>query len=285
MLINGHTKQLAIIGKPVEHSFSPQMHNFFSEITKNNYSYSAWETDSIEDAIKGIRAMNIRGVNVTAPYKKDVIQYLDDVDDTALLLGSVNTVVNSNGRLKGYNTDAEGFYRSLINAGINITGKNILVIGAGGAAQPAVMRFVQAKPKSITVVNRTKSKADKMRCDIFEKLGFDINTEFDAFANYDVVINTTSAGMTSSILPTVEIDGIDNLDFINSECAAADMIYNPPETLFLQTARKKGAKTINGLGMLIYQGIIAYELFTETNLPDDIYERVKEYLIKEKILR
>ena len=284
MLINGHTKQLAIIGEPVEHSFSPQMHNFFSEITNNNYSYSAWKTDNIENAIKGIRAMNIRGVNVTAPYKKDVLQYLDDIDDNALLLGSVNTVVNSNGRLKGYNTDAEGFYRSLINAGIAITDKNIMVIGAGGASQPAVMRFVQAKPKSITVVNRTKSRADKMRDDIRKKLDFEIKTEFDSSSNYDVVINTTSAGMTSSILPTAEIDGIDNLDFIDAHCAAADMIYNPPETLFLQTARRQGAKTANGLGMLIYQGIIAYELFTETTLPDDIYERVKEYLIKEKIL-
>lgn len=284
MLINGHTIQLAIIGKPVEHSFSPQMHNFFSKITNKNYSYSAWETDDIEYAVKGIRAMNIRGVNVTAPYKKDVIPFLDEIDKNALLFGSVNTIVNNNGKLKGYNTDADGFYRSLVSDGTKIKNKNILVIGAGGASQPAVMRFIQENPKSVTVVNRTKSKVDTMRLEILKKLNFEISADFSSDINYDVVANTSSAGMTSNILPTAEIDGISTLDFINEKTTVADMIYNPPETLLLKESKKRGAKTINGLGMLIYQGIIAYELFTESHLPDGIYNDVKEFLIGEGIL-
>lgn len=284
MLINGHTLQLAIIGKPVEHSFSPQMHNFFSKITNKNYSYSAWETDDIEYAVKGIRAMNIRGVNVTAPYKKDVIPFLDEIDENALLFGSVNTIVNNNGKLKGYNTDADGFYRSIISEGTEIKNKNILIIGAGGASQPAVMRFIQENPKSVTVVNRTQAKVDQMRLEILKKLDFEISTQFDPDVNYDIIANTSSAGMTSNILPTAEIDGIDTLDFINEKATVADMIYNPPETLLLHEAKKRGARVINGLGMLIYQGIIAYELFTDSHLPENIYGDVREFLIGEGIL-
>ena len=120
--INGHTKQLGIIGNPVEHSFSPKMHNYISELMGNNYVYSAWRVEDVENAIKGMRALGIRGMNVTAPHKINVMQYLDEIDETAQLLGSVNTVVNNNGILKGYNTDGEGFYQSMLKAGMEVEG-------------------------------------------------------------------------------------------------------------------------------------------------------------------
>lgn len=276
MKTTAHTKQLGIIGDPVDHSFSPVMHNFISEITGNDYIYSAWCVTDVEHAVKGIRALGIRGVNVTAPHKKAVIPYLDEVDERAKLLGSVNTIVNTGGHLKGYNTDADGFYTSLEKSNVEIAGKHILIIGAGGVTEPVLIRFSYEKPASVTVINRTRQKAEALGERVFEKTGMKINTKLcrDAF---DVIINTTSAGMEPQldVLPTDAIDGVDVRDFLNERTAAADMIYNPDETLFLKEAKKRGAKTLNGLGMLIYQGIIAYELFTGTKLDDGIYGRIK----------
>lgn len=278
MKIDGNTKQLGIIGDPVEHSFSPKMQNFISERMGENYVYSAWRVtpDKLSDAIAGMKALNIRGINVTAPHKKEVMQYLDVISDQARLLGSVNTVVNKGGRLYGYNTDAEGFYAALYNEGITMEGKNILIIGAGGVVKPTLMRIIQEKPASVTVVNRTKAKVTALKDALKEQMGFEINTDFKAFDHYDVVVNATSAGMAPQLdaLPIDGIDEIDSLDFIDKNTAVVDMIYNPKHTLFLKEARKLGAKTMNGLGMLIHQGLIAHELFTENKLPKDMTDIV-----------
>lgn len=277
MKVNAKTKQLGIIGDPVEHSFSPAMHNFISELTGNNYIYSAWHVTDVKNAINGVRALGICGINVTAPHKVEVMQYLDEIDERARVLGSVNTVVNTDGYLKGYNTDADGFYMSLIKNGIDINNRNILIIGAGGVTEPAVIRFSQEKPASVTVINRTPEKVFSLAERVYKKTGFDIKTQISE-NKYDVIINTTSAGMAPQldVLPTDAINGIDVLDLISEDTAAVDMIYNPKETLFLREARRRGAKTMNGLGMLIYQGIIAYELFTHTKLSDDIYDRIRD---------
>lgn len=280
-MINGHTKQLGIIGYPVEHSFSPKMHNFISERLGNNYTYSAWlvKPQKLEAAINGVRALNIAGINVTAPHKVEVMKYLDEVSEQAKLLGSVNTVVNRGGELYGHNTDAEGFLAAVKGEGIEVTDKNILVIGAGGVVKPTLIRLIQEKPRSITVVNRTKSKVMALAEAINDKTGFGITTEIkDKSFDFDIVINTTSAGMEPQLdaLPIDAIDGLDDLSFINADTAVVDMIYNPDETLFLKEAKRRGAKTMNGLGMLIHQGIIAYELFTDTTLPKNIADTIKK---------
>ena len=279
--IDGYTKQLGIIGNPVEHSFSPRMHNFISEITGNNYVYSAWCVEDVENAINGVRALGIRGINVTAPHKIEVMKYLDEIDEKAKILGSVNTVVNTNGHLKGYNTDAEGFYMSLVKAGVEVKGKKILAIGAGGVVQPTLMRLALEAPKSITLVNRTQSKTEPIKRLIAERTGYEISTSLTD-TDFDIVINTTSAGMAPQLdaLPTDAIPELGGLDFIKPGAAVTDMIYNPEETLFLREAKKRGAITINGLGMLIYQGIIAYELFTGTKLADDMYDKIKKEIFK-----
>ena len=139
------------------------------------------------------------------------------------------------------------------------------------------MRIIQANPKEVTVVNRTKEKAMRLAESIKEQMGFVINTEIENF-NFDIVINTTSAGMEpqTDALPIDMINEIENLDFINENTSVVDMIYNPDETLFLKEAQKRGARTINGLGMLIHQGLIAYELFTDTKLPEDMADVVKK---------
>lgn len=279
--VDGHTKQLGIIGNPVGHSFSPQMHNFISELTGRNYVYSAWKVEDVENAIRGVRALGIRGINVTAPHKKTVMQYLDEIDEKARLLGSVNTVVNTDGHLKGYNTDADGFYASLLRNGIEVRDKSVLIIGAGGVVEPTVIRFSMEQPKSITVANRTKEKVYDLRESVYRKTGFTIETELKN-PKFDVIINTTSAGMSpqTDVLPTDSIAELRGLEYIDGNTAAVDMIYNPEETLFLKEAKKRGAKTMNGLGMLIYQGIIAYELFTGAKLEDDIYDQIRKEVFR-----
>ncbi|MCX7714456.1 MAG: shikimate dehydrogenase [Clostridia bacterium] len=269
--INGHTKQLAILGYPVEHSFSPQMHNFISEKMGLNYVYTALEVspDKLKDAIEGIRAMKFAGVNITAPHKYEVMKYIDEISEQARKFGSVNTVVNKCGKLVGYNTDADGFYRSLLHEGIEIKDRDVLIIGAGGASKPVCVLFSQIGAKSITLVNRTKEKAEELAEYIHTVCGYKISTTH-CRNHYDVVINTTSAGM----YPQLEECPLDDMSFIDKKTAVADMIYNPSETVFLKRAKKAGAKTINGLGMLIYQGIIAYELFTNIKLPENIFETV-----------
>lgn len=223
-----------------------------------------------------MRALDIKGINVTAPHKVEVMQYLDEVTDTARELGSVNTVVNRGGKLYGYNTDADGFCMMLEKNDIAIKGSNILIIGAGGVTRPTVIRLIDNGASAITVLNRTKEKADSLADDIMKVKGFKINTTVNSF-DFDIVINTTSAGMEplENALPTDSISEISDLSFINENTAVVDMIYNPSETRFLKESRERGAKTLNGLGMLIYQGVIAYELFTDTKLPSNIGELIQ----------
>lgn len=276
--IDGHTQHLGIIGFPIEHTFSPAMHNFISEAVHNNFIYSAYliPPEQLENAINAVRALDIKGINVTAPHKVEVMQYLDEVTDTARELGSVNTVVNRGGKLYGYNTDADGFCMMLEKNDIAIKGSNILIIGAGGVTRPTVIRLIDNGASAITVLNRTKEKADSLADDIMKVKGFKINTTVNSF-DFDIVINTTSAGMEpqENVLPTDSISEISDLSFINENTAVVDMIYNPSETRFLKESRERGAKTLNGLGMLIYQGVIAYELFTDTKLPSNIGELIQ----------
>lgn len=279
MKITAKTKKLGIIGYPVEHSFSPVMHNYISEKIGADYVYSGYSVkpENLKDAIAGMRALGISGINVTAPHKIEVMKYIDTVTDTAKKLGSVNTIVNRDGELTGYNTDSEGFYMALTHAGIKIAGSSILVFGCGGVVKPTLMRIIDAKPKSITVVNRTKEKAEKLKEELQKSTGFVLNTKPDNM-EYDIVLNTTSAGMEpqEDALPIDSIDEINNLDFINNNTAAVDMIYNPPCTRFLAEAKKRGAQTLNGLDMLIYQGIIAYELFTGIKLPENMADMIRK---------
>lgn len=276
--INGHTKQLGIIGYPIEHTFSPIMHNFISDTVHNNFVYSAYcvPPQNLAEAIAAVRALGIQGINVTAPHKVEVMKYLDGVDPTARELGSVNTVVNRDGKLYGYNTDADGFCMSLEKNGIHIKGSKILILGAGGVTRPVLMRLIDNGASEITVLNRTKAKAVALAENILSVKEFKVSTDITSL-DFDIVINTTSAGMEpqTDALPIDSIEEINDLSFINKDTAVVDMIYNPDETRFLAEAKKLGAKTMNGLGMLIYQGIIAYELFTDTVLPADMGERIK----------
>lgn len=283
MEITAYTNVLGIIGDPVEHSFSPKMHNFISEKTGNDYVYTAWhvKASDLKDAINGIRALGIKGINVTAPHKVEVMKHIDIISDEAKILGSVNTVVNRDGVLYGYNTDADGLYMAMEKEGISVEGKNVLIIGAGGVSRPIIIRTVKNNPKSVTLMNRTQSKAVLIAEEIYKKTGCEIFTDMYT-KEYDVVINTTSAGMEpqEDKLPTEDIPKLRDLKFITDKTAVVDLIYNPEETRFLAEAKKRGAKTMNGLGMLIYQGVIAYELFTGKEIDESITRDIKSKIFK-----
>lgn len=279
MRINGKTIQLGVIGNPIEHTFSPTIHNFIARETGDDCVYCAWkvEKENLGDAVRGLRAMNIRGINVTIPHKIEIMRYLDEISPRTKILGSVNTVVNRNGVLCGYNTDADGFFKALMTISPKVRGKNILILGAGGVVKPVTVRLAEENPKSITIMNRTKEKAVIMSETIKNQTGIDVMTEMTE-EKYDIVINTTSAGMApqTDILPTDCIDGIGSLDFIGEETAVFDMIYNPQETLFLKEAKRRGAKTLNGLDMLINQAVLAYEIFLDKKLPQNMGEKIKK---------
>lgn len=279
MEINGKTIQLGVIGSPIEHTFSPAIHNFIAECEGDNCVYGAWrvEREKLGDAVGGVRAMNIRGINVTIPHKIEIMRYLDEISEQAKLLGSVNTVVNRGGKLCGYNTDADGFYKALMTITDTVRDKNILIIGAGGVVKPVLIRLIRENPKSVTLLNRTKEKAAAMCEAVKKQTGYEVLTEMKE-SKYDIVVNTTSAGMMpqTDVLPIDSIDGIDSLEFIGKDTAVFDMIYNPEETLFLKQARECGAKTLNGLDMLINQAVLAYELFLDKKLPEDLGGKIKK---------
>ena len=265
------TKKLAVIGYPIAHSFSPMLHNFISAEMRQDYKYDAIEVSPSElgSAVKKLKDTGISGFNVTAPHKLEIMKYLDVISKEAKRYGSVNTVVNRNGVLYGYNTDAEGFYRSLLYYGAEPRKADILVFGAGGAAQPAVMYLALKNAKSITVVNRTKERAEQLKRIIAADCGYEIYTEITK-SHYDLIINCTSLGMGRNI----GISPACEMPFADSASIAVDMIYNPEETAFLQLAKTRNARIINGLAMLIFQGILSYELFTGITLPENMADRI-----------
>lgn len=272
MIIDGHTKLLGLMGYPVEHTYSPQMHNYISKVYNQNYAYMALETPEylLKEAIDGVKGLNFAGINVTAPHKVEVMQYLHEVAPEAKLYGAVNTVKNDHGKLYGYNTDADGFYMSLLSEGVDVIDKDLLILGAGGASRPICAKFAGLGAKSITVLNRTQKNAEILADFIKENCQYDIGTKQE-HSKYDVIINTTSAGME----PDIDSCPMDDFSFVDSNTAVADMIYNPRETVFLKRAKEHGAShIINGLGMLIYQGLVAYEIFTGVKVDPAIYHDI-----------
>lgn len=270
-------KKLAIIGYPVSHSFSPVMHNFISQKIDAPYNYTAVEVlpGEVLEAVRKLKADGICGFNVTAPHKFDIMECLDEISPEARIYGSVNTVVNKDGRLYGYNTDADGFYMMLNHNGINPENKHILILGAGGAAQPVALNLARKGAASITIKNRTQEKAEKLKEYIKNCIGYEIKTSI-THSHYDIVINCTSLGMGEN----KDKSPMNDMSVIDETSSAVDMIYNPEETVFLAEAKKRGAKTVNGLGMLIFQGILAYRLFTGIDIPDSMADEILKGVFK-----
>ena len=225
----------------------------------------------LKAAMEGMRAMNFRGINLTIPHKVEVLKYLDELSEAAEIIGAVNMVVNCNGKLWGENTDGKGYLTSLKNAGISPEGKNITILGAGGAARAISVECALAGAKKITIANIEKEQGEVL-VDLLRKR---TNTEAE-FVMWDkpvevpadtyILSNATSVGL----YPDVDQKPNINYDSIHSGMVVTDVIFNDPNSLFLQEAVKRGAKTINGLGMLVNQGALNFTLWTGVEAPIDV---------------
>ena len=256
--VTAETKLLGIFGNPVSHSLSPVMHNEWFAKYKLNCLYLAFDVlpKNLKSAVESIRTLNILGVNVTVPHKVEVMKYIDSVDDAAKTIGSVNTIVNKNGKLYGYNTDWQGFITDLKSKKINLKNKNILVIGAGGAAKAILYSLNKLKVKQIYLTSRTFDKA-KLISKKYKNISvIDINkVSADFFGNIDCLVNCSTCGMKKG----------DKLPFaikdFNKKIVFYDIIYNK-ETPFKKFAAKNKIKYFSGEGMLIYQGAVSFEKWT-----------------------
>lgn len=267
MNITGRTVQLGVIGNPIEHSISPQLHNTMIEKTGVDYTYSAFRVreGEVGKALEGMRALNIRGFNVTIPHKITAHDLCDEVDPFAHKMGACNTLVNTDGVIKGYNTDGPGFVRSLYHKGVDIKGKRVIVIGAGGAAQGVAMALAEENCESIGIINRTRDKAEALARKInryYPKKAF----VAEKIENADILVNSTSVGMNTSLSPVESLTGL------NENAVVCDVVYCPRETALLKMAREAGFKTVGGIGMLINQAVIAFELFTNTKVGEDVID-------------
>lgn len=271
-------KLLGLFGHPVHHSLSPAMHNKEFGFLNLPYYYQAFDVApaNLKEAVSGIRALGIRGVNVTIPHKVDVMQYLDEVEEHAEMIGAVNTIVNDNGYLTGYNTDSKGFMDSLKEeTTADIKGSKILVIGAGGAARAVLTGLWSSGAVDVCLTNRSMEKAEHLAEKFRGKLALKVWSKEKAVSQnneYDIIINTTSLGMS----PNIETKPWPS-DRIKSDCICCDLIYNPLETTWLQEMDAKGNETLNGLGMFVRQGAASFEKWTDS-YPD--VQRMKETVLQ-----
>ncbi len=272
----GKTKLCGIIGDPIEHTMSPVIQNAAFKACGLDYSYSAFQVkqEDLKEAIERVRELNLAGLNVTIPHKIEVIKFLDKLDPLACKIGAVNTIVNSEGVLIGYNTDAAGFFEPIVRRGISVSGKKVVILGAGGAAR-AVGFILADKCAELAILNRPVEKAGCLAVRIKEKTGKDpasleLNHENlkKVMVKADILVNTTSVGMTPNVSETPVPSGL-----IRSDMLIYDIVYNPVETRLIREAKEKGAETISGLEMLAYQGAAAFELWTGLKAPIDIMLR------------
>ena len=281
MKIDGYTRLAAVVANPIKHSISPFIHNRAFEATNTNGVYLAWEVEGTDlaETVANIRRYQMFGINLSMPYKEQVIPYLDQLSEEARLIGAVNTVVNREGTLIGYNTDGKGFFKSLPS--FKISRKRLVLLGAGGAAKAILAQAILDGVSQISVFVRSSSmgktrpylekiqNATGFRVDLFALE--DIQELQDSITQADLLVNATSVGMDGSSQP------IPTSIVLPEKLMVADVIYQPFETPFLKWARNQGNQSINGLGMLLYQAAEAFELWTGKEMPtDQIWESLKQ---------
>lgn len=277
--------QLGIIGDPINHSLSPDMHNFLLSRFKLNYHYRAFRVHSGElgQALKQFRNSNFIGLNVTIPHKETILNYMDDISPGAKNLRAVNTVKLNGGKLFGFNTDFFGFEKSLCEEKIDFVNQRAIVLGAGGSARSVVFALIRLGIGEILILNRTIEKSKKLIAEMQPATGFsniivkELNTAnlMAAIKDTVILINTTPVGMS----PNIEECPIDERLSFPEDIFIYDLIYNPVETKLLALARLQGIRIRNGLDMLIYQGIESLKIWTEKNIEvDSFLPELKKYL-------
>ncbi len=265
-MIDSHTQLVGVLGYPVRHSLSPRMHNrAFAELGLN-WVYLAFEVapNALPNAIAGMRGLGIRGLNLTIPHKEAVRPLIDGLTPTAQAIGAVNTLYWDDGRLIGDNTDAGGFLRALEHEGIEPRGIRVLVLGAGGSAR-AVVYALHSQGCEVVIANRTVERAQQLASEFGAYAVVPMNAESLApiLAEVQGVVNCTSLGMTPNedTMPDVPIELLPDSAWV------CDLVYRPLQTRLLQTASAQGLKTVGGLGMLVYQGALAFERWTGQPAP------------------
>ena len=285
MNINGKTRLLGLLGDPVEHTMSPLIHNTLSDILGINEVYVPFHThrEGLASAVKGAYELNILGMNATVPHKNEVMDRLVDIDDGAKAIGAVNTLVRVEGGYKGYNTDMLGLSRELDVYGIDLTGKRTVILGAGGAAKAVAYMCMNKGADEVFILNRTLEKAQAIADDMNKHFGRDAAhamnlSDYGMLDSEDgyIVFQSTSIGLS----PRCEDVVIDDESFYKRVRVGVDLIYNPFETKFMRLCRQAGAEAYNGLRMLLYQGIIAYELWNDISISEDIADIVYDRLLK-----
>jgi shikimate dehydrogenase len=300
MEINGHTRTCGLIGNPVEHTMSPVIHNTLADLTGDNLTYVPFhvETGRVREAVEGAWALNLLGLNVTVPYKSDVIPYLSDIDPLAQKIGAVNTLVRTDNGFKGYNTDMPGLYRAMCEDGVKVEGEDCLILGAGGVARAVAMLLATKNVGSITIMNRTVERAWKIADEVNAYIKSESVGKSGAAeqANHDagpvkalalsdyaslpdkkyLVIQATSVGMT----PNVDEAVIEDEAFYDKIHTGYDLIFNPLETKFMRLVKTHGGRAFCGYKMLLYQGIIAYEYWTGKQVSDEMSAEVYQKMLE-----
>jgi shikimate dehydrogenase len=272
MVISGKTEIFAVIGDPIEHTLSPAMHNAAFEHLKLDYVFLAFRVtpDEIEKALQGVRALGIRGLNVTMPHKHAVTEFIDEADATVKFLRSANTILNQRGRLRGFNTDGIGAAKALKNSDIDLAGKKVLLLGAGGAAKATAFTLAR-EVDEICILNRDGMKAREL-ANLLEPFGKTVAGDElspkriqQELNDSDVLINATSAGMAPNTS-----ESLVKASWLRTDLYVMDIVYNPNETKLIQEARAVGAKVITGVEMLLYQGAASFEIWTQCKAPVDV---------------
>ena len=279
------TATYGILGWPVEHSRSPAMQNaaFRAVGLDGNYVCFSVHPDDVADAVRGLKALGVRGANVTVPHKEAVIRWLDEVTPEARAIGAVNTIVRSLDRLVGHNTDAPGLARSLDEAGVGLEGARVVVLGAGGAARAAVVGLAGRGARSIVVAARRSEQAEQLKVDLAHVCGgCDLTTSDlsrEALASYfrdaDLLVQSTSATLANAP-DAVGFAAELAIEALPAGASVLDLVYRPRETTVLARARERGLKTVDGLGMLLHQGALAFELWTHMPAPVGVMRQVLE---------
>ena len=282
--ITGHTELIGLIATPIRHSSSPRMHNEAFAKLGLDYAYLAFEVgnEELEDTIKGFRAMKVRGSNVSMPNKTVVHKYLDKLSDAAEMCGAVNTIVNDDGVLTGHITDGIGYMSGLKDAGIDIIGKKMTIVGAGGAATAIQVQAALDGVKEISIFNRKDAfyeRAQKTVKDINEKTNCkatlydleDLDKLKEEIASSYIFTNATGMGMK----PLEGQTYIPDKSFLRKDLIVTDVVYAPAETALLKMAKEVGCKTLNGFPMMLFQGAAAFKLWTNQDMP---IEHVKEVM-------
>lgn len=274
MVIDGYTRTCGLIGSPVEHTMSPAIHNTLAEAMGQNLVYVPFHVQAghAKEAVEGAYALNLLGCNVTVPYKSEVIPFLKEIDPLAERIGAVNTLVRAEGGFKGFNTDMPGLIRALESDGVEIAGEKVLILGAGGVAR-AVAVMLSEVAEEIIILNRTVEKAQKIAdeinaCTERKPAGAMFTGDWGQLPKEEryLAIQTTNVGM----FPKADEAVIEETDFYKRIHTGYDLIFNPAKTRFMQMTEAAGGRTYNGLKMLLYQGVIAYELWTGRTVTEEL---------------